>query len=257
MLMDWFTVLAQIVNFLILVFLLKHFLYDRIIQAMDEREKRIQNRLDEAEEKSAEAEKEAESYREKQNEWDRKHREMMDQAKDEAEKERQSLIQNAREEAESLRKRWQESVRNEKKSFLRNLRQTVVQQVYAVSRRVMKDLADADTQERVSDAFLSRLKALSSKQKDRLGKAIRNNDNSATVFSGAELSQGERQKITRAVREELSEDAEVAYEIDPDLVMGIEIKGQGEKMAWSVAHYLDELEAGARELLDKEAPSEG
>jgi F-type H+-transporting ATPase subunit b len=37
---DWFTLVAQIANFLILVALLKHFLYNRIIKAMDEREKR-------------------------------------------------------------------------------------------------------------------------------------------------------------------------------------------------------------------------
>jgi F-type H+-transporting ATPase subunit b len=41
MLIDWFTVAAQIVNFLILVWLLKHFLYKPILDAIDAREKRI------------------------------------------------------------------------------------------------------------------------------------------------------------------------------------------------------------------------
>jgi hypothetical protein len=41
MLIDWFTVGAQIVNFLILVWLLKHFLYKPILNAIDAREKRI------------------------------------------------------------------------------------------------------------------------------------------------------------------------------------------------------------------------
>ena len=62
MLINWFTVVAQIVNFLILVFLLKYFLYDRVIRAMDQREQRIQQRLQEAEEKKQEAEQEAEAY---------------------------------------------------------------------------------------------------------------------------------------------------------------------------------------------------
>ena len=65
MLINWFTVIAQIVNFLILVFLLKYFLYDRIVKAMDEREQRIQLRLKEAEEKKQEADQEARSYLEK------------------------------------------------------------------------------------------------------------------------------------------------------------------------------------------------
>ncbi|MCF8123589.1 MAG: hypothetical protein K9K34_14360, partial [Desulfarculaceae bacterium] len=61
MLIDWFTVAAQVVNFLILVWLLKHFLYDRIIKAIDQREADIAARSEEAEAKQdAAARKESE-----------------------------------------------------------------------------------------------------------------------------------------------------------------------------------------------------
>ena len=45
MLIDWFTVLAQIVNFLILVALMKRFLYGPLIAAIDAREQSIAARL--------------------------------------------------------------------------------------------------------------------------------------------------------------------------------------------------------------------
>ena len=45
MLIDWFTVVAQIVNFLVLVALMKHFLYGRLLRAIDEREAGIAARL--------------------------------------------------------------------------------------------------------------------------------------------------------------------------------------------------------------------
>ena len=41
MLIDWFTVIAQMLNFLILVWLLKRFLYQPILDAIDAREKGI------------------------------------------------------------------------------------------------------------------------------------------------------------------------------------------------------------------------
>ena len=41
MLIDWFTVGAQALNFLILVWLMKHFLYQPILHAIDAREKKI------------------------------------------------------------------------------------------------------------------------------------------------------------------------------------------------------------------------
>ena len=59
MLINWFTVVAQAINFLILVWLLKRFLYKPILQAIDEREKRIATQLADAEDKKAECAKDA------------------------------------------------------------------------------------------------------------------------------------------------------------------------------------------------------
>ncbi len=57
MLIDWFTVGAQALNFLILVWLMKRFLYKPILHAIDEREKRIATELANADKKKAEAQK--------------------------------------------------------------------------------------------------------------------------------------------------------------------------------------------------------
>ena len=56
MLIDWFTVTFQIINFLILIALLKRFLYGPILRAMDERETTIAARLFEAATAKSEAE---------------------------------------------------------------------------------------------------------------------------------------------------------------------------------------------------------
>ena len=48
MLIDWFTVGAQAVNFLVLVWLLRRFLYRPILKAIDAREKRIADQLADA-----------------------------------------------------------------------------------------------------------------------------------------------------------------------------------------------------------------
>ena len=55
MLIDWFTVGAQALNFLILVWLMKRFLYKPILHAIDEREKRVATELANADKKKAEA----------------------------------------------------------------------------------------------------------------------------------------------------------------------------------------------------------
>ena len=45
MLIDWFTIIAQALNFLILAWLLKRFLYRPVLNALDEREKLIASEL--------------------------------------------------------------------------------------------------------------------------------------------------------------------------------------------------------------------
>jgi len=95
MLIDWFTVIAQIINFLILVFLLKHFLYGRIINAMDQREARITARLEEAEAQKKEAENEAAMFKLKNQNFNSEREEMFSNAKEESESFRKDLMQKA------------------------------------------------------------------------------------------------------------------------------------------------------------------
>ena len=71
MLIDWFTVIAQIVNFLILVWLLQRFLYRPILDAIDAREKRIAAALTEAEANKEEAQKERDAFQHQNEEFSR------------------------------------------------------------------------------------------------------------------------------------------------------------------------------------------
>ncbi|MEI8631780.1 hypothetical protein P4S72_06080 [Vibrio sp. PP-XX7] len=66
MLIDWFTVIAQVINFLILVWLLKRFLYRPILDAIDAREKRIADELADADEKRDEAVQQREEFHQKE-----------------------------------------------------------------------------------------------------------------------------------------------------------------------------------------------
>ncbi|MCK4469172.1 MAG: F0F1 ATP synthase subunit B, partial [Desulfobacterales bacterium] len=96
MLIDWFTVIAQIINFLVLVYLLKCFLYGPIIKAMDKRQEKIALRLEGARKKKQEAEQEAELFLKKNKEFDSRYEEMLSQIKKEVETRKVELIKEAR-----------------------------------------------------------------------------------------------------------------------------------------------------------------
>lgn len=91
-LIDWFTVIAQVINFLILVWLLKRFLYKPILNAIDAREKRVADELANADTKKAEAEKEKEEFKHKNEEFDQQRSALLNKAKEDAKAERQRFF---------------------------------------------------------------------------------------------------------------------------------------------------------------------
>ena len=121
MLIDWFTVAAQALNFLILVWLMKRYLYKPIRHAIDEREKRIAAELANADAKKAEAQKEHDEFQQKNAEFDQQRAALLSKATDEAQAERQRLLEEARKAAVASSSKQQEALRSEE----RNLHQAI------------------------------------------------------------------------------------------------------------------------------------
>ena len=102
MLINWFTVCAQAINFLILVWLLKRFLYKPILHAIDEREKGIAAQLASAEAKTAEAQKDRDDFQHKNEAFDKERAALLKKATDDASAERQRLLDEAKKDADDL-----------------------------------------------------------------------------------------------------------------------------------------------------------
>lgn len=249
MLIDWFTVCAQIVNFLVLVALLKHFLYGPIIRAMDAREQTIAGRLAEAEQKAAAARAAEQSFLEKNREIADKTTGMLARAKQDADARRAELIDHARREVIRLKAGWQDAVQREQETFVRHLRQMAGRQVYAISRRALADLCSANLEARTVDVFLSRLRDLVPEERQKFAEAVRATDAVLTVRSAFPLSTALQDTLTAAVHGMIAFGAAVDFETVPELIMGIELKTRGHKISWSLENYLTILETRARAAL--------
>src|ERR1700722_5731095 len=92
---DWFTVAAQILNFLVFMWLLKRFLYKPILDAIAAREKNIADQLADANTKKAEAQKEQDDFKQKSDAFDKQKAELMSNAKKEADASRDRLLKEA------------------------------------------------------------------------------------------------------------------------------------------------------------------
>ena len=153
MLIDWFTVGAQALNFLILVWLMKRFLYKPILDAIDAREQRIAAELADADAKSDAAQKERDKFQHKNEEFDQQRAALLSQATDEVTAERQRLLDEARAAANDLSAKRQEALRREQESLAGEITRRTREEVFAIARKTLADLAGASLEERISDVF--------------------------------------------------------------------------------------------------------
>jgi F-type H+-transporting ATPase subunit b len=257
MLIDWFTVGAQALNFLILVWLMKHFLYKPILNAIDAREKLITTELADAAAKKAEAQKEHEEFQHKNEEFDQQRAALLSKATDEATDERHRLLDEARKATDALRAKRQEALRNDAHNLSQAISRWTQQEVFAITRKALTDLATTSLEERLGEVFTRRLREMDGKAKEGLGQALKTASDAAIVRSAFDLPAEQRAAIQNALNETFSADIHLRFETAPDLVSGIELTTNGQKVAWSIADYLASMERGVGELLkeqDKPVP---
>ena len=254
MLIDWFTVGAQIVNFLILVWLLKHFLYKPILDAIDAREKRIAAELVDADAKKAEAEKERTDFEDKNKAFDQQRSALLGKATDEAKAERERLTNQAKKDAESLRASQADALRGDQIRLGSEITLLAEKEVFAIARKTLADLSNVSLEERVGEVFTRSLRELSPKAKELLGAALKNSSQPALVRSAFDLPADQRAAIQNALNETFSAVVRINFEDSQDVVCGIELTANGQKVAWSIASYLTELSKKVSDLLDAQSP---
>jgi F-type H+-transporting ATPase subunit b len=256
MLIDWFTVIAQVVNFLILVWLLKRFLYKPILNAIDAREKKVAGELANADAKEAKAQKEKDEFRRKNEEFDQQRAALLSRAKDEANAGRQRLLEEARKDASDLRAKQQEAMRSDKQNLNMEISRRAQQEVFTIARKALKDLAGTSLEERTVEVFAQKLQELKGKEKDQLASAFSTSQSPVLVRSTFDLPQGQRDLIKKTIKETLGIEIQASFETAPDLVSGIELTTNGQKVAWSIADYLTSLERSIDEVLKKQPRNE-
>ncbi len=228
MIIDWYTIIFQILNFLVLVFLLRWFLYGPIIKAMDNREQKIVEREEQAAKQKKEAEKESQEYRRQKEELEEQEEEIREKAREKAEKEKNEMLKTARKEVDETKRRWEEAFEREKETFISELRRRIGQQACLVARRCLEDLADSRLEELTWDLFLKKIKALPEEDHASLQEVVPESDG----------------KI------------ELSSKTDQSLICGLEIDAGGYRVAWNIDSYLEDVEAEILKDLDHKAPVE-
>ncbi|MEO8772475.1 MAG: hypothetical protein ABI402_20420 [Ferruginibacter sp.] len=239
---NWFTVIAQVINFLILVWLLRKFLYKPILNAVSEREKKITDQLKDADDKKAAAQKEQDDFKKKNEDFDQQKKSLMDKAVTDANSEKQKLIVEAKASAATLRSNMEKAAKEKQESDYAEIAEKTQKQVFSITRKALADIASISLEEQSANTFINRLKEIKDDEKKQFIEAFKSNSNAILVSSAFDLTAKQQAEINNEVNVILSADTHPQFKTAPEIISGIELSTNGYKLSWSFSEYLNSLE---------------
>ena len=244
---DWFTVIAQVVNFLVLAWLLKHFLYQPVLDAIDVREKRIATENTNAAQSQTDARAEKDKFQKSSNDLEKKRAELMSAAVSDAHAEQDRLRKEGQAALDGERNKSLEKIKNETLSLRNEISRRAQLEVFAMTRKVLSDLASVELENSLAEVFIRRLRQMDDPLSAKLNAALKMPGGYPKITSTFALPPEQRAIIQKAINQGFSAEVPLTFEVKPELIGGIELTAGGQKLAWSISDYLSSLQRGVEE----------
>lgn len=238
---DWFTFFAQIVNFLILVGLLRWFLYGPIVNAMQQREQKIADRWTAAEQKLAEANEKDARFEQRTIEFDQQREELMRDARREVLEHRERLTRETRDDVELKRAEWLESLRREQTETADEIREQLGELAIHSAQHTLLELADADLEELVAGKFVSEVNKMDDAKRAEIRARLQDGESDFWVRSAFRLKERSRDQLCHAIEQKLGYQGEVQFEETPDLICGLQLDAGGYSIEWNVDDFVRQI----------------
>lgn len=247
MLIDWFTVIAQLLNFLILVWLLKRFLYRPILNAIDERERKIAAQITEAAQRNEEAESQRALYLEKNDIFERERAMLLQGVIEEVKAEKSQLLESVHLEYEQQRHRKLTALQEEARELKQEIIQKTKDEAFEISRRILLDMASVSLEEQMTAVFIRQVGAMPDEERNTMVQSFRASRMPVILRSAFELPAAQREMVQNQIDQLFGSATSIQYETTPELISGIELISNGYKVAWS----LDDTLSAAGKYTDR------
>ncbi|SFC24668.1 F-type H+-transporting ATPase subunit b [Alkalibacterium subtropicum] len=247
MTISWFEIIAQIINFFIILFILQRLLYKPVLKVMEQRQERIQKAQIEADRKMREAQKLMDRYEKKIENIQKERVDILDDARTQAQQKRERLLNDYIMEAESKRHAYLKEIEDEKDNFKRRLRQNLGESAVKIAAHILNMISYKELESEVFNTFILNLRNVKQNIPDL---EDLKKEQHVQVRSYRDLSQHEKTSIEEALKGQLRSLEEIHYETDPELILGYELFLETYTVHTNIRNYLTEIEKEIIKSLD-------
>lgn len=246
---DWFTVVAQLFNFLVLVWLLKRFLYKPVLDAIDAREKSIAQTLQAAAATQLEATQAREKFVASSAELDQQRATLLQQATEAAQLEQQKLLQAAHSAADALGRKRQLELRRELQQLREEINRLTLVEVFAITRKLLTELSGTTLEQCMVTTFTEQLQTMEQGARTKLLAALTAEPALGLVRSSFVLDARLQQNLQNNINAWAGSVVPLKFETSDKLICGLELNARGQQLAWNMAASIDVMEQTLNEKL--------
>ncbi len=237
---DWITVAAQIANFLVLVWLLKRFLYRPILDGIDARERQITDRMEEAGRIRAQAEAAEAEHMAEISRLNAGRAGVIEEARAEAEAERDALLSGARDRLKREQETREKAREDEARRFAADLELRGASALVALLRKALGDLSGETLEDRIVARAVERLPAMAGDLARAAGES-----REAIVTTQSALPGDLQADLERRIIGALPE-IKVQFRTDPGNAPGLGLRVGGAQLGWTTDSYV----GGLKQILE-------
>jgi F-type H+-transporting ATPase subunit b len=181
-------------------------------------------------------------FTKKNNDFDLQKKGLTDKAVSDSKALRDKLFETAKTEAGLLRANLEKASQENQAAENLQTAQKTQKQVFAITRKVLTDIASTGLEEQSTKIFISHLCESDDGAKKQFIDAFKSNGNAILIRSAFGLSVKQQNDINNAVDTILGAKTQLHFKTTPELISGIELTTNGYKMAWSFSAYLNSIE---------------
>lgn len=222
--LNWSTFILEIINFLILVWLLARFLYRPVMNVINERRREIQQKLEQAEAVHNDAEALKRNYENRLLEWEGEKSAALKQLHEEVANERRRLLEELQHDLEQEREKAGILNRRQMQEEKRIMEKQALQQGAAFTGKLLTRLANPALEMRLIDVVIEDLDTLDAAKQNLLIESFGKKGKGITITSAFPLTGENRKKIEQKLKAVIGKSISCTCKQDPELIAGLRIR---------------------------------
>ena len=217
---DFWTLLFQIINFAVLLFILKRVLYKPVKEIIEKRRNIIEKNISEAEKIKEEAMEIHSQNQQQMEKLKELKRELTDKMKEEVEAEKGVILADAEQEAQKLIEKKQVLFDTEKRRLETELKSQALEIVETFCARLLRDISNEDLHRALFTKFKAEIPRLTEDIKNAYG----DNEIKIELLSAYPLSEADMKEIENEFATRLNKKVSLEAVLDADLIGGLKIR---------------------------------